>query len=52
MELAYYELLGNAYNINSTEEKIMSVTKSDIVRVASDIFREENLSCIYYKSKN
>lgn len=52
MELAYFELLGDANKINSTEEKIMDVTKDDIVRVALDIFREENLSCIYYKSKN
>ncbi len=52
MELAFYELLGDANNINFTEDIIMNVSKSDIIRVASEIFREENLSCIYYKSKN
>jgi predicted Zn-dependent peptidase len=52
MELAYYEWLGNAELINSIEEKIMNVTKMDVRRVASEIFKDSNLSCIYYKSKN
>jgi zinc protease len=51
MELAYYEWLGDASMINDVEEKILSVNKQDIVRVASEIFRESNLNCIYYKSK-
>jgi predicted Zn-dependent peptidase len=52
MELAYYEWLGSAELINSIEEKIMNVTKMDVIRVASEIFKDSNLSCIYYKSKN
>lgn len=52
MELAYYELLGNASMINEVEERILEVTKTDIVNVAFKIFRETNLNCIYYKSKN
>lgn len=51
MELAYYEWLGDASMINDIEEKILSVKKEDIVRVASELFRDGNLSCIYYKSK-
>lgn len=51
MELAYYEWLGNAEQINSIEEKILAVTKQDITRVAANLFKESNLSCIYYKSK-
>jgi len=52
MELAYYELLESAEYINSIEDRIMNVTKADIRRVASEIFRETNLSCVYYKSKS
>ncbi len=52
MELAYYELLGNANMINQTESKIMKVTKNDIIELANKIFSEDNLSCLYYKSKN
>ncbi len=52
MELAYYEWLGDAEMINLTEEKILNVSKSDITGVASKIFTDSNLSCVYYKSKN
>jgi predicted Zn-dependent peptidase len=51
MELAYYEWLGDASMINDIEEKILSVKKEDIVRVACELFRDSNLSCVYYKSK-
>lgn len=52
MELSYFELLGNADLINYEENKISEVTKADIIKNAQDIFKEENLSCLYYKSKN
>ena len=52
MELAYFELLGNAELINSVEDNILEVSKSDIIKTAQKIFKEENLSCLYYKSKN
>lgn len=51
MELAYYEWLGDASMINDVEEKILSIQKQEIVRVAGEIFRDSNLSCIYYESK-
>jgi zinc protease len=51
MELAYYEWLGNAEQINLIEERILGVTKQDITRVADKMFTDKNLSCIYYKSK-
>lgn len=51
MELAYYEWLGDASMINDIEELILSVKKPNIQKVASEIFKDSNLSCIYYKSK-
>ncbi len=52
MDLAYNEWLGNADMLNQVEDQILNVTKADITRVASKIFSDSNLSCIYYKSKN
>jgi predicted Zn-dependent peptidase len=51
MELAYYEWLGDAGMINRIEEKYMNVSKSEVVKIAGKIFTDNNLSCIYYKSK-
>ena len=50
MELAYFEFLGDANLINEIEEKYMSVQKKQIIDVANQIFNDNNLSCIYYKS--
>lgn len=52
MELAYFEALGKAEMINEIETKYQQVTHEKIVEVANKIFRDNNLSCIYYKSKN
>ncbi|MDD2635965.1 MAG: pitrilysin family protein [Bacteroidales bacterium] len=52
MELAYLEALGDAEMINGIESKYQQVTHEKIMEVASKIFRDENLSCVYYKSKN
>lgn len=52
MELAYFEWLGDANIINQLEYNYMNVCKEDIIKVANNIFTDNNLSCIYYKSKN
>lgn len=51
MELAYFELLGDADFINKVEDQYNSVNRSQIVKIANEIFTDDNLSCIYYKSK-
>ena len=48
MNLAYYECLGCLDLINSISEEYKNVTKEKIISVANKIFKEENLSCIYY----
>lgn len=50
MELAYFELLGDAKMINDVQNNYSEVSKDQIVRIANEIFRNENESCIYYKS--
>lgn len=48
MQLAYYELLGDAEGVNEENEKYLRVTTADIQRVATNIFREENSSTLVY----
>lgn len=49
--LAVSELLGNADLINQEVDKYLNVTAEEIRQVASKIFRKENCSTLYYKSK-
>ena len=49
--LAVSELLGDANMINSEVEKYLSVTAEQIQEQATIIFRNENCSTLYYKSK-
>ncbi len=51
MNLAYYELLGDAQLINTEFEKYNQVTVEDIRRVASTIFKKENSVILFYKPK-
>lgn len=51
MNLAFYELLGDAQLINTEFEKYNKVTVQDISRVASAIFKRENAAVLYYKPK-
>lgn len=51
MNLAYYELLGDADLINTEFGKYQKVTVQDISRVASDIFKKENSAVLFYKPK-
>ncbi len=50
-DLAYYELLGDVELINQEVEKYRAVTQADIVRVATDLFKPENCSTMYYCKK-
>lgn len=52
MNLAYYELLGNADQVNELGSRYASVSASDITSVAASIFRPENCSTLYYFSTN
>jgi len=52
MNLAYYELLGDAGLVNSIVQKYASVTTAGIVAEAKKIFRPENSSTLYYIAKN
>jgi zinc protease len=51
MNLAFYELMGNAELINTEIEHYQKVQVVDIQRVAKEIFRKENVSVLYYKAK-
>jgi predicted Zn-dependent peptidase len=52
MNLAYYELLGDAYLANDLVNRYSEVTTSEIVFEARRIFRPENCSTLYYEAKN
>ncbi|MEO1260848.1 MAG: pitrilysin family protein [Bacteroidota bacterium] len=51
INLAFFELLGDANLINGEGEKYQAVTVEDIQRVAREIFRKENCSRLIYKAK-
>lgn len=51
MDLAYHELLGDADRINHEIEKYRSVSKEEIQKVASEMFKTDNSSTLYYLSK-
>src|SRR5690554_2052651 len=48
MELAYYELLGDAAWLNEERGKYLRVTSEDIQHVSKSIFRVENCSILHY----
>ena len=50
MNLAFFELLGDADLINKEPELYERITAADIHRVAQHLFREENCSKLYYKA--
>lgn len=51
MNLAYYELLGDAELVNTLVQKYASVTTAGILEEARKIFRNENCSTLYYIAK-
>lgn len=48
MNLAFFELLGDAERINSETQKYLTVTADQIRHQAQQIFRKENSSTLYY----
>jgi predicted Zn-dependent peptidase len=48
MNLAYFELLGDASQLNSETAKYLAVTAEEIQEQAKHIFRKENSSTLYY----
>ena len=50
--LAFYELLGDADQINHELEKYNMVTAEDVLSESRIIFRPENSNTLYYYSKN
>ena len=50
--LAFYELLGDAGQMNHELEKYNVVTAEDILNESRIIFRPENSNTLYYYSKN
>ena len=52
MNLAYYELLGDANLINVELEKYQQITVEAIQAYAKQIFRKENCATLYYHSQN
>ena len=48
MNLAYYELLGNADILNNETGKFLAVTAADIKEQANRIFRKDNSSTLIY----
>jgi predicted Zn-dependent peptidase len=51
MNLAYFELLGDADGLNSEIQKYLDVTAEEIRQQAAHIFRKENSSTLYYLAK-
>ncbi|HBF87663.1 MAG TPA: peptidase M16 [Bacteroidales bacterium] len=51
MNLAHFELLGNANMINEEIEKYQKVNEKDILRLAKKVFVKENCSTLYYYAK-
>ena len=51
MNLAYYELLGDANQVNDLVQRYGSVTAKEITVEANKIFRPENCSTLYYFAK-
>ena len=52
MLLCYYEMLGRMDLINSELDCYRKITAEDIKRVAKNVFKNEQCSTLYYKTKN
>lgn len=51
MNLALFELLGDASEINKEAENYNAVTVSQLIKLAGDVFVENNCSTLYYYAK-
>jgi len=52
MNLAFYEMMGDAGRINTEIEEYRKITAEDIMRESQLVFSENNCSTIHYYSKN
>lgn len=52
MNLAYFEMLGNAADVNNELDKFRAVTVEQMQRVAKEIFKEEVCNTLLYFSEN
>ena len=52
MQLAYYEMLGDANSWNEEMNKYQAVTKIDILNKAGELFQNKNQNILYYKAIN
>ncbi|MBI3509613.1 MAG: insulinase family protein [Bacteroidetes bacterium] len=50
MNLAFFELMGDAEMINTETVKYAAVTADDVQRLAKDVFRKTNCSSLHYLS--
>lgn len=50
--LAYYELLGDAFLMNTELDRYNRVTVDEVKELSNEIFREENSSTLWYLSKS
>lgn len=48
MNLAYYELLGDAANLNTEIDKYLKITAAEIQEAARETFKKEKSSTLYY----
>lgn len=48
MNLAFFELLGDANRLNIETQKYLAISAEDIQKQAQNIFRKENSSTLYY----
>ncbi len=49
MNLAFFEFISSASDINKEGQKYQKVQREDIQRISREMFRNENLSVLYYK---
>lgn len=52
MNLAYYELLGDAALLNKEAGEFLKVTAEDIQRISNNTFKKESSSTLYYLTEN
>lgn len=52
MQLSVAAMMGDTSLVNSETDRIRAVSADDIRNVAAEMFRSENASVIYYRSKN
>jgi zinc protease len=52
MNLSYFELLGDAQEVNTEIEKYLTVSVEDIRNLSSEIFKKDNSSTLIYLAQN